>query len=112
MLVVPAAHAQAPSRPATNGEIAGMSRERLARIAPVMQDQVEKGIFPGAVTIVARRGTVVHSQAHGFLDAAKSKPMPKDALFRLASMTKPIVTVAAMMLVERGVIKLNDPIAT
>jgi CubicO group peptidase (beta-lactamase class C family) len=89
-----------------------MSRERLARIAPVMQEQVEKGVFPGAVTIVARRGTVVHSQAHGFLDAAKSKPMPKDALFRLASMTKPVVTVAAMMLVERGVIKLNDPVAT
>jgi CubicO group peptidase (beta-lactamase class C family) len=111
-LVVPAAHAQTPPRPAANGEIAGMSRERLARIAPVMQEQVEKGIFPGAVTIVARRGTVVHYQAHGFLDAAKSKPMPKDALFRLASMTKPIVTVAAMMLVERGVIKLNDPIAT
>jgi CubicO group peptidase (beta-lactamase class C family) len=112
MLVAAAAHAQAPSRPATNGEIAGMSRERLARIAPVMQEQIEKGVFPGAVTVVARRGTVVHSQAHGFLDAAKSKPMPKDALFRLASMTKPIVTVAAMMLVERGVIKLNDPIVT
>ena len=59
-LIGQSAYAQAPSRPAVNGEIAGMSRERWARIAPVMQEQVDKGTFPGAVTFVARRGTVVH----------------------------------------------------
>src|SRR5256885_65879 len=88
-----------------------MSRERLARIAPVMKEQIDKGILPGAVTLVARRGTIVHYETHGFLDAQKSKPMTRDALFRLASMTKPIVTVAAMMLIEQGSLRLNDPIS-
>lgn len=93
-----------------NTVIQGFSSERLARIAPSMQEQIRLGMFPGAVTMVARNGVVVHNEAHGFLDAAKSKPMAKDALFRLASMTKPIVTVAAMMMVEQGKMGLNDPI--
>ena len=97
---------------AQQGEVAGMSSERLARIAPAMREQVDKGIFPGAVTLVARRGEVVHYEAHGYLDAAKTRPMTKNAIFRLASMTKPIVTVAGMMLVEQGAMKLNDPIVT
>lgn len=90
--------------------VQGMSPERLARIVPVMREQVEKDMFPGAVTLVARNGEVVHFEATGFLDAEKSKPIEKDSIFRLASMTKPIVTVAAMMLVEQGRMKLNDPI--
>ena len=98
------------ARPAPD-EVQGMSRAALARIAPAMQEQIERGIFPGAVTLVARNGKVVHFEAHGFLDAAKTKALPRDALFRLASMTKPIVNVAAMMLIERGKLKLNDPIA-
>ena len=102
----PAAHASAA------GDVQGMSRERLARIGPVMKQQVEKGMFPGAVTLIARHGQIVHFEAHGFLDSAKTRPMTKDAIFRLASMTKPIVTVAAMMMVEQGTLKLNDPIAT
>lgn len=106
-----AVHAQA-ARPRVGDEVAGLSRERLARIGPVVLEQVEKGIFPGAVTLVARRGTIVHHEAHGYLDAAKTRPMSKDAIFRLASMTKPLVSVAAMMLVERGAMKLNDPITT
>jgi len=89
----------------------GMSSERLSRIVPVMQEQIAKNMFPGAVTLVARNGKVVHFEATGYLDAAKTRPMTKDALFRLASMTKPIVNVAAMMLIERGAMKLNDPIA-
>ena len=110
MLLTHGADAQAP-KPAAKDEIAGMSRARLARIAPVMKEQVDKAVFPGAVTVVARQGTVVHYEAHGFLDAAKTRPMTKDAIFRLASMTKPITTVAAMMLVEQGALKLNDPIS-
>jgi CubicO group peptidase (beta-lactamase class C family) len=90
--------------------VEGMSRERMARIAPVMKEQIDKGIVPGAVTLIARRGQIVHHEVHGFLDAKKSKPMTKDALFRLASMTKPIVSVAAVMLIEQGAMKLNDPI--
>ena len=59
--------------------------------------------------MVSRRGQLLHFEAHGFLDAAKSKPMPKDALSRLASMTKLIVSVAAVMMIERGDMKLHDP---
>jgi len=107
--------AQTPTAPAVNVPAAaivvqGFSNERLARIGPSMQEQVGLGMFPGAVTMVARNGVVVHNEAHGFLDAAKTKPMPKDALFRLASMTKPLVTVAAMMMVEQGKMGLNDPL--
>jgi len=100
------------AKAATPDEVQGMSRARMARIAPVMKEQVEKNIFPGAVTLIARNGRVVHFETHGFQDAKKSKPMAKDAIFRMASMTKPIVTVAGMMLVEQGKMKLNDPIAT
>jgi CubicO group peptidase (beta-lactamase class C family) len=89
----------------------GFSESRLGRISTSMQGQIDQGIFPGAVTMVARNGRVTHFEAHGFQDAAKTKPMTKDTLFRLASMTKPIVTTAAMMLVEQGKLKLNDPLA-
>jgi CubicO group peptidase (beta-lactamase class C family) len=103
----------APSKaaPAKDDLVEGMSRARLARIVPAMKEQVDKNIFPGAVTIVARHGKVLHFEATGFQDPGKTKPLKKDALFRLASMTKPIVTVAAMMLVEQGKMKLGDPIA-
>ena len=89
----------------------GMSRERLDRIAGVMKQEVANGTFSGTVTLIARRGELVHFEANGFQDAPKTKPMAKDSIFRMASMTKPIVTVAAMMLVEQGVFKINDPIA-
>ena len=95
---------------ATPDNVQGLSRARLARIAPSMKVQIEKNVFPGAVTLVARHGKVVHYEAHGYMDAGKSKPMTKDALFRLASMTKPIVTAAAMMLVEQGKMNLHEPI--
>jgi CubicO group peptidase (beta-lactamase class C family) len=104
--------AQEAGQSTAAAEVAGMSQERMARIAPVMKEQIANKVFPGAVTLIARRGQVVHFEAHGFLDAEKTKPMTKDAIFRLASMTKPIVSVAAMMLIEQGVMKLNDPIVT
>jgi CubicO group peptidase (beta-lactamase class C family) len=115
LIATPPAMAQQPAK-ATNsqtneGEVQGMSSERLARIAPAMKAQVDKGVFPGAVTMVARNGQLLHFEAHGFLDAAKTKPMPKDALFRLASMTKPIVSVAAVMMIERGDMRLHDPVS-
>jgi CubicO group peptidase (beta-lactamase class C family) len=102
---------QAQTAQAGGDLVQGMSRERLNRIAGVMKQEVANGTFPGAVTLIARRGELVHFEAHGFQDAAKTKPMAKDSMLRLASMTKPIVTVAAMMLVEQGVFKINDPIA-
>ena len=88
----------------------GFSAPGLARIAPALAAQIEGGIFPGAVSLVAHKGKTVHFATHGHQDAAKTKPMAKDSIFRLASMTKPIVTTAAMMLVEQGKLRLNDPV--
>ncbi|BAT59230.1 esterase EstB [Variibacter gotjawalensis] len=102
LALTPAAQAQ---------DAQGISRERLARIAPVMKQEVEKGTFPGAITLIARNGKVVHVETHGFQDAAKTKPMKRDTIFRMASMTKPMTTAAAMMLVEQGVFKIEDPIS-
>jgi CubicO group peptidase (beta-lactamase class C family) len=111
LLHSPIATAQNTPPPPEEVVEAGLSSDRLARIAPAMKQQIDKDMFPGAVTVVARDGKVVHFESHGFLDAAKSRPMTKDALFRLASMTKPVVTAAGMMLVEQGAMKLNDPIS-
>src|SRR5215207_8416734 len=91
--------------------VAGMSRERLARIGPAMKREIERGMFPGAVSLIARKGQIVHQEAHGFLDAAKTKPMTADAVFMLASMTKPITSVATMSMVEEGLLKLSDPVS-
>jgi CubicO group peptidase (beta-lactamase class C family) len=95
----------------TSPESVGMSSDRLARIAPVMRSEIDRGIMPGAVTLIARDGKIVHFEAQGFLDSAKTRPMTKDALFRGFSMTKPIVSVATMMLVEEGRLQLRDPIS-
>lgn len=93
-------------------EAQGFSSERLARISAVMRTEIDAGTLPGAVTLIARNGKIVHFEAHGSLDAAKSKPMTQDAVFRAFSMTKPFVSVVAMMLVEQGRMKLSDPITT
>jgi CubicO group peptidase (beta-lactamase class C family) len=111
VLLAACATSTGPGMPGRSGEPVGMAVDRLARIAPAMKGEVDKGIFPGAVSLVARHGRVVHFEATGYLDAAKTRPMTRDAIFRLASMTKPIVSVAAMMLVEQGAMKINDPIA-
>jgi CubicO group peptidase (beta-lactamase class C family) len=87
-----------------------VSPDRLARIAPALQAQVGVGTFPGAVSLVAHEGRLVHHEAVGFLDAAKTKPIPRDAIFRLASMTKPLTSVLTMMLAEQGLLKINDPV--
>jgi CubicO group peptidase (beta-lactamase class C family) len=89
----------------------GFSSDRLARIAPVMKAEIEKGTVPGAVTLIARNGKIVHFEAHGFLDSAKTKPMTRDAVFRGFSMTKPFVAVAAVALMEQGKLSLRDPLA-
>ena len=65
----------------------------------------------GAVSLVARRGRIVHFEAHGLMDLESKKPMTKDAVFRLASMSKPVTAVAVMMLVEEGKIRLSDPVS-
>jgi CubicO group peptidase (beta-lactamase class C family) len=94
----------------TKPESLGLSTERIQRIGGVMKQEVAKGSFPGAVVLIARNGKVAQFDSYGYLDGKKEKPIPKDAIFRIASMTKPIVTAAAMMMVEQGKINLNDPI--
>ena len=88
----------------------GMSSERLARIIPVLRAEAEARRLPGAVLAVARRGHLVFHEAIGYLDADQSTPMPLDAIFAIASMTKPIVGAAALMLLEEGRLGLADPV--
>ena len=90
--------------------VQGFSRERLARLAPAFAREAERGSFPGCVALIARGGQIIHHEAYGHQDAAKTKRMGRDAIFLMASMTKPVTSVAAMMLVEEGRMKLSDPI--
>lgn len=96
--------------PLASAESVSMSKERLARIAPAMQKYIDQQLVAGTVTIVARHGKVVHFEAQGYSDAENKVPMRKDALFRIASMTKPITSVALMMLWEEGKFQLSDPV--
>lgn len=92
-------------------EEAGMSSERLARIATVMDDFVKDNRLPGIMTLLQRRGKIVHIGKFGLMDIEAGKPMQEDAIFRIYSMTKPITSVAIMMLLEEGRLSLNDPVA-
>jgi CubicO group peptidase (beta-lactamase class C family) len=105
------APADAPAPGTTKPESVGMSTERLARIGPAMQRYIDARRVPGTVTLVARRGKVVHLEARGARDAESGAPMSTDVIFRIASMTKPITSVALMMLVEEGKLLLSDPIS-
>ncbi len=91
-----------------NAEAVGMSTERVARIAPAMQSYVDSGAVPGILTAVARHGKPVHLQPFGYRDAAQSQPLRPDAMFRLASMTKPIIGALTMVLYEEGHFAPND----
>jgi len=89
---------------------AGMSAEALAQIAPSLQGVVDAGDLSGFVTLIWRKGEVVQVNTLGHRDVAAGKPMTRDTLFRIASMTKPITSVAALMLMEEGKLRLDDPI--
>jgi CubicO group peptidase (beta-lactamase class C family) len=91
-------------------EAVGMSSTRLGRIIPALNAKVEAGQLPGAVVAVARRGRLVFHEAVGHLGPDRSTPMPRDALFAIASMTKPVTGVAGLMLWEEGRLGLADPI--
>ena len=92
-------------------EDVGLSSERLKRIHPLIQSHIDAKDFNGAITLIARQGKVVHLEAHGLMDAAPSKPMRADTLFRMASMTKPVTAVAILMLLEDGKLLLTDPVS-
>src|SRR4051812_26202499 len=106
-----AAMAAAQGLPTATPESVGMSAQRLAQISEAFKQEIDKGNLPGVVVLVARKGRLVYSDALGYLDKDAGKPMTKDAIFRIYSMTKPLVSVAAMMLVEDGKIELTDPIS-
>src|ERR1700704_824027 len=92
-------------------EQVGMSLERLGRITPMLKKEIAGGKLPGAVVMVARKGKIIYSDAIGFQDKGANTPMKLDSIFRIYSMTKPLASVAGMMLVEDGVIQLTDPIS-
>ena len=89
----------------------GLAPDRLARIREAVQRHVDAGDVSGAVTLVARRGKLAQFEAYGLQDLESKKPMPKDGIFRLASMSKPITAVAVMMMVEEGKVRLSDPVS-
>ena len=89
----------------------GMSGKRLERIGPAMQAYVDRGVYAGISTLVARRGKIVHSAQLGWRDKEARTPMTADTIFRLYSMTKPIVCTALMTLYEEGRFRLVDPVA-
>ncbi len=89
----------------------GFSAEGLAKIQPVMQALVDSGKFVGVLTLIARKGKIVHFETAGLRDRESNKPMTEDTLFRIYSMTKPVTSVAIMMLYEEGKLKLDDPVS-
>ncbi len=106
-----ASAAGAQGLPSATPEEVGLSSQKLARATELIKGEIAKGRYPGAVALVARRGKVAYFEALGQRDPQAGAPMTKDSIFRLYSMTKPFVSVAAMMLVEDGRILLNDPVS-
>ena len=100
----------AASLPTSRPEEAGFSADRLKRIHGVIQAHLDAKDFAGAVTLVMRKGKLVHFQAHGSMDLESNKPMRTDTLFRMASMTKPMTAVSILMLLEEGKLVLSDPV--
>jgi CubicO group peptidase (beta-lactamase class C family) len=92
-------------------EDVGMSSERLGRIGKAINAEIAAGQLPGVVVGVVRRGKLVYFEAFGYRDKAAGDPMTTDSIFSLASMTKPLVAVGAVQLVEQGRLVLDDPLA-
>jgi CubicO group peptidase (beta-lactamase class C family) len=113
LLLIPvlAAPLTAGDVPPGKPEDVGMSSERLRRVHEAIERHIDAGEISGAVTLVARRGRLVHFEAHGLMDIESKRPMEKDAIFRIASMSKPITGAAVMMMLEEGKLRLNDPVS-
>ena len=103
--------ALADGLPEVQPEEVGFSSERLGEITAFARREVDEGRMVGVVTMVARRGKIVHFDSVGSYGLDNQKPIEKDALFRIYSMTKPITTVAMMMLYEEGKFQLGDPVS-
>ena len=96
--------------PRAKPEAVGMSSERLARIEAAINAEIQKGRMPGAVIAVARKGRLVYYRAFGYLDREAGTKMTTDAIFSIASMTKPMVAAGALELVEQGKLQIEDPL--
>jgi CubicO group peptidase (beta-lactamase class C family) len=108
-----AADSQAPAGmpiPVGSPASVGLSTERLERFSQRIKQDVADGKMPGAVVAIARKGKLAYYESFGFVDKAAGTTMPKDAIFALASMTKPMVAVGTLMLAEEGKLLLNDPV--
>lgn len=90
-------------------EDVGLSSQRLGNVTRLIQGYIDSGKIPGAISMIARRGKVVHFETYGLADAETGKPMAPDTIVRIYSMTKPIASVALMMLYEEGKFQLDDP---
>jgi CubicO group peptidase (beta-lactamase class C family) len=97
--------------PRTKPEQVGLSSERLEHVSRVLRNEIEKGKFPGAVALVARKGRIAYYESFGARDPETRTPMTRDTIFRIYSMTKPITSVAVMMLQEEGRLVLTDPVS-
>ena len=111
MLAGAAGLAQSGPLPQASPEEVGLSPERLGRVDAAMQKAVDSGELPGAVVFIARDGQLAYAKSFGWQDREKKIPMSNDSIFRLYSMTKPVVSVAAMILVEEGKLGLQEPVS-
>ena len=107
--IVAGAAVAGPLPKAAKPETVGLSSQRLQRLTDAFNADVQSGKIPGAVVMVVRQGKVAYSQSFGFQDRAANSTMRADSIFRIASMTKPITIVAALMLAEEGRLQIMDP---
>ena len=111
LLLAIAGGAIAQGLPTATPEAVGMSSVKLQAMKAALQTEIDQGKFPGVIVMIARNGKLVFSETLGQLDKTAGKPLTKDAIFRIYSMSKPLASVAAMMLAEDGKLQLTDPIS-
>src|SRR4030095_8387474 len=107
ILALPVGTASSTGKP----EDVGLSSERLQRVTQMIQRRIAAGDLAGAVVAVARKGRLAYLNAQGVMDLETKQPMTPAAMFRIASMTKPVVGVGIMMMVEEGKLRLNDAVS-
>lgn len=110
-LLLQAGWAWSQALPVAAPESVGVSSKRLEKLTQALQTEIEQQRLPGAVAMVARKGKLVYAQAFGKLNNGSDAPMQLDSVFRIYSMTKPMVSTALMMLVEDGKVQLTDPVS-
>lgn len=110
-IAISASSVYAQALPSSTPESVGMSSARLNVFKQAMQAEVDKGNIPGMVIMVSRKGKLVYSEVVGYQDKDAGIPLKKDSIFRIYSMTKPLVSVAAMILAEDGKLTLSDPVS-